>query len=80
MSNPINLIAKLAGLSADEQQQVAAAAAKHELEPGQLLDFAVYPGRVVVILPDGRKISYSLADLAGFFSEAAGKLVNTRKK
>jgi len=63
-----------------EQKLLAAAAARHDLEVDQLLDFKVFADRVVIILPTGQKMTYHYADLVGFFTGAAeAPPVDTRK-
>ncbi len=67
-------------LSEREQKLLAAAAARHDLEPEALLDFKVYADRVAIILPTGQKFVYHYADLLGFFTEPAEPApVDTRK-
>jgi len=48
------------------ERLLRAACAKQGVEPESLIDFKIYPDRVVLILLDFRKITYSYADLVGF--------------
>ena len=55
---------KETGVRDREIRLVEIAAAQFNLLPTQLFDFNVYPDRLVVILPDGSKHTFSREDLA----------------
>ena len=56
-------------MAQNKTQLVAAAAAKHNVQPDALLSFKVYPDKVAIVLPSGQKYTYSYSDLLGFFSQ-----------
>ena len=58
---------------ADLPAEVRAAVEELEADPGAVIDFKVYPDRVVLVLFDYRKYTFSLAALASRIKQRVGK-------